>query len=92
MNENRLMQQLIAIFSVFMVFFYIGVGVFFIFYFNNTTIEKPVRVILGSTFLFYGFYRAIRAYFKIIEAFFRKPKNDEEEEDRNIYGRNRRHR
>jgi cytochrome c biogenesis protein CcdA len=80
MNENRLMQQITAIFSVFMVFFYLGVGIYFIFYFNNTTIDKPVRVILGSTFVLYGVYRAARSYSKIREVFFTK------KDDRDNYG------
>ena len=76
MNENRLMQQVTAIFSIFMVFFYLGVGVFFIFYSNLSYIDKPVRVIVGSTFIFYGLYRAFRAYVKIVEVFFTKDKDD----------------
>jgi hypothetical protein len=70
MNENRLMQQVTAIFSVFMVFFYLGVGIFFIFYTDKSTIDKPVRVILGSAFILYGVYRGLRSYQKIVEAFF----------------------
>jgi len=76
MNENRLMQQVIAIFSIFMVFFYLGVGAYFIFYSNLSYIDKPVRVIVGSTFIFYGLYRAFRAYVKIVEVFFTKDKDD----------------
>jgi hypothetical protein len=70
MNENKLMQQVSAIFSVFMVIFYIGVGLFFIFYSDRSYLDKPVRVIMGSTFIFYGLYRAYRTYVKIVEAFF----------------------
>jgi hypothetical protein len=91
MNESRLMQQVTAIFSVFMVFFYFGVGIFFIFYSDRSTIDKPVRVILGSTFLLYGFYRAFRAYLKIVEAFFRKD-NKDEDDDTYKPGRTRRQR
>jgi hypothetical protein len=76
MNENRLMQQVTAIFSIFMVFFYIGVGVYFVFYSDRSYLDKSVRVIMGSTFLFYGVYRAYRAYVKIIEAFFTGKKEE----------------
>jgi hypothetical protein len=76
MNENRLMQQVTAIFSLFMVFFYLGVGVYFIFYSDRSYLDKSVRVIMGSTFLFYGAYRAYRAYVKIVEAFFRRDKDE----------------
>jgi hypothetical protein len=72
MNENKLMQQITAIFSIFMVFFYLGAGIFLLFYFKNSYIDKSVLVIMGVTFLFYGLYRTYRAYLKIIEVFFTK--------------------
>lgn len=78
MNENRLMQQVTAIFSIFMVLFYLGVGVYFVFYSDRSYLDKPVRVIMGSAFLFYGLYRAFRAYVKIVEAFFSKDRNKEQ--------------
>ncbi len=77
MNENKIMQQISAIFSVFMVFFYIGVGSFFMIYFDNSYVDKPVRVIMGSTFIFYGIYRAFRAYVQIKKLFF-TPDQDSE--------------
>jgi cytochrome c biogenesis protein CcdA len=77
MNTNRLMQQVTAIFSIFMVFFYIGVGSYFIFYTNFSYIDKSVRVIIGSAFMFYGLYRAYRAYVKIVEVFFTKEDDEE---------------
>jgi hypothetical protein len=78
MNENRLMQQVTAIFSIFMVFFYLGVGIYFVFFSDTSYLDKSVRVIMGSTFLFYGAYRAYRAYVKIMEAFFSGNKNREQ--------------
>jgi cytochrome c biogenesis protein CcdA len=77
MNGNRLMQQVIAIFSVFMVFFYLGVGWYLIFRFDMSNLDKAVRVIMGSTFMFYGLYRAFRTYGKIVEVFFTKDEDDE---------------
>ena len=71
------MQQVIAIFSVFMVFFYLGVGWYLIFRFNLSNLDKAVRVIIGSTFMFYGLYRAFRTYGKIVEVFFTKDEDDE---------------
>lgn len=85
MNENRLMQQVAAIFSAFMVLFYIGVGVFFIWYSDRSNIDKPVRVLLGSAFLLYGVFRAVRAWVKIREVFGPAQKN--EDEDRGRYHR-----
>jgi len=70
MNENKLMKQVSAIFSIFMVFFYLGVGVYFVFFSNRSYLDKSLWVIMGSAFIFYGLYRAYRAYVKIVEAFF----------------------
>ncbi len=75
MNENRLMKQVTAIFSIFMVVFYLGVGCFFIFFSDRSYLDKPVRVIMGSTLIFYGLFRAYRAYLKIVEAFFTRDKD-----------------
>jgi hypothetical protein len=72
MSGNRLMEQVMTIFSSFMVFFYFGVGIYLLFYFDLSTLDKSIRVIMGSTFIFYGLYRAYRSYVKIVEVFFTK--------------------
>jgi hypothetical protein len=77
MNENKLMQQVTAIFSIFMVLFYLGVGIFLLFFANLSYLDKALRVIMGSTFFFYGLYRAYRTYVKIVEVFFTED-NDKE--------------
>jgi len=77
MNENRMLQQVTAIFTTFMVLFYLGVGIYLIFYFDMSTLDKALRVLLGSTFIFYGLYRAYRAYVKIVEVFFTKDKDQD---------------
>jgi len=71
------MDQVTAIFSSFMVFFYLGVGCYLIFFMNLSYLDKSIRVIMGSTFIFYGLYRAYRAYVKIVEVFFTKEDDDE---------------
>jgi hypothetical protein len=76
MDSNKLMQQVTAIFSTFMVFFYIGVGFLLIFYTKLNYVDKAVRVIMGTTFIFYGLYRAYRTYVKIIEVFFTDEKDE----------------
>jgi hypothetical protein len=75
MDGNKLMQQMTAVFSVFMVVFYLGVGIYLIFYMNFSTLQRPVLVIMGSSFIFYGGYRAIRAFVKIKEVFFSNDDN-----------------
>ncbi len=77
MNSNRIMEQITAIFSVLMVFFYVGTGIFLIFYLDQSYLDKAVRVIIGSTFIFYGIFRAFRTYVKIVEVFFTKDDNYE---------------
>jgi len=77
MKENKVMQQVTTIFSIFMVVFYLGIGSYFLFYSNLSYLDKSIRVIIGSTFIFYGSYRAYRAYVKIVELFFTKDKEDE---------------
>ncbi len=76
MNENRLMQQVTTIFSTFMVLFYLGVGIYLVFYFNMSYLDKSVRIIVGSAFIFYGLYRAYRSYVQIVEVFFTKDEDD----------------
>lgn len=78
MNENRIMQQINAIFSVFMVFFYLGIGIYLLFFFKNTVLDRSAMVIFGSVLLFYGVYRAFRAYV-ILTELFRKNSREETE-------------
>ena len=77
MSENRIIQQVTAIFSVFMVVFYLGVGYYLIFLIDTSYIDKALRVLLGATFIFYGIFRAYRAYVKIVEVFFTKSKDQD---------------
>jgi hypothetical protein len=77
MNENKLKQQVLAIFSIFMVFFYLGAGTFLIFFFKMSTLPRFVLVLIGSTFVFLGLFRAYTAYLKIVELFFTKDKDNE---------------
>jgi len=58
-----------------MVFFYLGVGSYLLFTEKLSYLDKAVRVIMGSTFIFYGLYRAFRAYVKIVEVFFTDDKD-----------------
>ncbi len=77
MSENKIMQQFTAIFSIFMVLFYLGAGIYFLFFTRFSILDKSIWVIMGSVFIFYGIYRAYRAYVQINEAFFKKNKDDE---------------
>jgi uncharacterized membrane protein (DUF373 family) len=77
MNNDKMMQQVSAIFGAFMVFFYLGIGIFLIFFLKNSTLNRSVIVLFGSVFIFYGLYRAFMAYVNIVKLFFRHD-NDEE--------------
>ncbi len=77
MDNNKLMQQISAIFGIFMVFFYLGLGIFMMFFFRNTTLDRAVLVIFGSVLIFYGLYRAYRTYVIIVNLFFRHKDDDE---------------
>lgn len=70
MNENKLMQQVGTMFGVIMTLFYFGVGLYLLLSQNLTYVDKFLRILVGSTFIFYGIYRAYRTYVKIRELFF----------------------
>lgn len=76
---------------VFMVFFYFAAGIFIIWFFEASTLDKAIRVILGSLFLFLGVFRAIRAYEKIKSAYFMKDKNEENGSRKYRIGRYKKH-
>jgi hypothetical protein len=63
-----------------MVLFYLGVGIYLIFYFDRTYLDRAVLVIIGSSFILYGVYRAFRTYTRIVELFFKDDSDDEEED------------
>jgi predicted permease len=69
MNENRMMNQISAIFGVFMTLFYIGIGLY-VAMAKNLMIDKAVRGIFGFAFVFYGIYRGFRSYRNIKDSFF----------------------
>ena len=70
------MKQLTTFFGVLMVFFYLGVGGYLIYAPQLSYIDKPLRVILGSTLILYGIYRAFRAYYQIKDLFSGNNKDD----------------
>jgi hypothetical protein len=73
MNDNKFLKQFHALFGIFMVLFYIGIGTFLLFFAGRSfNIDKALRGIMGSTFLFYGIYRIYVTYKQIAEAFFSK--------------------
>ncbi len=75
---NKISEQFHALFGIFMVTFYLGVGIFAVFFAQKyLVIDKGYLVILGSTFILYGSYRIFTTYRNIKKAFFEK--NDDQE-------------
>jgi len=78
MSDNRIFQQVQAMFGIFMVVFYLSVGIFLLFFAKNMfNIDRAIRGIIGGTLIFYGLYRVFTTYKQISEAFFNKNRNNE---------------
>lgn len=75
MNDNKIIKQFHAMFGIFMVMFYLGVGIFLLFFAKMFNIDKALRGIIGITFLLYGFYRIYVTYKQIRDAFFTRDKD-----------------
>ena len=71
------MRQMQGVFRFLMSFFYIGAGIFLIFFADNIQIDRVLRNIVGIAFLIYGIYRIYASFVALYKLFFR---NDEEEE------------
>ncbi|NLN31283.1 MAG: hypothetical protein GX158_08665 [Bacteroidales bacterium] len=78
MDNNKILQQIYAMFGIFMVMFYLGGGIFFLFFADRLlNMNKAILGILGGTFLLYGVYRVFVTYKQIADAFFSKDENDD---------------
>jgi amino acid permease len=77
MNNNRITRQFHALFGIFMVVFYLGVGAFLILFSDKFIIDKALLRLMGGVFILMGLYRIYSTYRKIKEAFF----TDEEEDE-----------
>lgn len=78
MDNNRIIQQIHAMFGIFMVLFYLGGGIFFLFYADRFfNMNKAVFGLFGATFLLYGIYRIFVTYKQITNAFFTRNKDEE---------------
>jgi glucan phosphoethanolaminetransferase (alkaline phosphatase superfamily) len=77
MDNNRILKQFHAVFGIFMVMFYLGVGILLLFFAKMFIIDKAIRVIIGSTFIFYGLYRIYVTWKQITRAFFSKDQDEE---------------
>jgi hypothetical protein len=72
MEESKMLQQIQAILRLFMALFYIGAGIFLLFFSGNFQINRALLKLVGGTFLFYGAYRIYAASVSIYKLFFSK--------------------
>jgi len=77
MNNNRIAEQFHAIFGIFMVFFYLGVGTFLILTSDRFMIDKALLRLIGGAFILMGLYRIYSTYKKITRAFSKENEEDE---------------
>jgi len=70
MNGKGLYERVMIIFGGVMIFFYIGLGLFIIFFHYFDYIDKIIRIIFGSALGLLGLARAFRTYEKVKELFF----------------------
>lgn len=70
MRGRNLYERVMVVFGGVMVFFYLGIGLFFIFHPLFDHIHIGLRIIFGSALILYSLARAFRTYEKVKEAFF----------------------
>jgi len=80
-KQKKIMDQISAIFGIFMTFFYIIVGLFLILAKSLYYIDSLLRNIVGITFLIYSLYRGYVSYLKVKEAFFGDVRRNNDRED-----------
>jgi hypothetical protein len=74
-----MMDQVTAVFGIFMTAFYIGIGIYLAFY-VRLNIDTAIKNLVAYPFILIGIYRGFRTYQKLRDLFFRKHDNENEEE------------
>ncbi len=69
-NGNKLMQNFHIFFGLLMVMFYLGAGIFLLFFADIFNIDRAVRGIIGTSFLIYGIFRAWTTYKQVKDTYF----------------------
>jgi len=70
MEDSKMLKQIQAVLRFFMALFYLGAGIFLLFFSDIFKIDRALLIIVGGTFLFYGIYRIYRASVSIFNLFF----------------------
>jgi len=77
MDSNIVVKQMQAIMRFLMSLFYVGAGIFLLFFADNFQIDKALRNIVGGAFLFYGIYRIYTSFVTLFKLFFRKDEDED---------------
>lgn len=77
MDSNIVVKQMQAIMRFLMSLFYVGAGIFLLFFADNFQIDKALRNIIGGAFLFYGVYRIYTSFVTLFKLFFRKDEDED---------------
>jgi len=77
MDSNIVVKQMQAIMRFLMSLFYVGAGIFLLFFADNFQIDKALRNIIGGAFLFYGIYRIYTSFVTLFKLFFRKDEDED---------------
>lgn len=67
-----MLQQMQAVIRFFMALFYLGAGIFMIFFTKNFQVNSALLKLVGGTFLLYGIYRIYKSVTNIYRLFFTK--------------------
>ena len=73
-----MMDQVTAVFGIFMTAFYIGVGIYMAFY-AKLNIDVAIKNLVAYPFMLFGIYRGFRTYQKIRDLFFKKAGDENDE-------------
>jgi len=73
-----MMDQVTAVFGIFMTAFYIGVGIYMAFY-AKLNIDVAIKNLVAYPFMLFGVYRGFRTYQKIRDLFFKKAGDENDE-------------
>jgi hypothetical protein len=76
MNQQRMMDQVTAVFGLFMTVFYIGVGLYLMINSKNFNLDKTLLNIVGVAFIIIGTFRGFRTFQKLREAFFNNKRDN----------------
>lgn len=76
MDNNIVVKQVQAVFRFLMSLFYIGAGIFLIFFADNFEIDKAFRNLIGIPFLLYGTYRVYTSLVSLYKLIIKREDDD----------------